>query len=66
MIHIICYVRIKFNILHDRYTEELKNIHGPELKDTRLVPFIVDATGRGTLHGRYVKVSNIFYEVLLA
>jgi hypothetical protein len=35
--------------------EELKKIHGPELKDPRSVPFNIDdvcAAGRGTPHGR--------------
>jgi hypothetical protein len=52
-----------FNILQELYTEELKKIHGPELKDPRLVPFNIDVaypTGEGTPHGRYVKISIIF------
>jgi hypothetical protein len=53
-----------FNILQERYTQELKKIHGPELEDPRLVPFNVDvayAMGGGTLHGRYVKIPIVFY-----
>jgi hypothetical protein len=52
------------NILQERYTQELKKIHGPELEDPRLVPFNVDAAyamGGGTLHGRYVKIPIVFY-----
>jgi hypothetical protein len=55
---------ILLNILQERYTEELRKIHGPELEDPRLVSFNVDATyavGRGTLHGRYVKISIVFH-----
>jgi hypothetical protein len=36
----------------------------PELEDLRSVPFNVNttyATGRGTPHGRYVKISIIFH-----
>jgi hypothetical protein len=52
------------NILHERYTEGLKKIHGPELEVTTSVPFNVDvayAAGGGILHGRYVKISIIFH-----
>jgi hypothetical protein len=52
------------NILQERYTGELKKIYGPELEDSRLVPFNVDAmyaAGRGIPHGRYVKISIIFH-----
>jgi hypothetical protein len=55
---------IEFNILQGRYTEELRKIHEPELEDPRSMPFNVDtayATGGGTLHGRYVKVSIVFH-----
>jgi hypothetical protein len=30
------------NILQERYTQELKKIHGPKLEDLRSVPFNVD------------------------
>jgi hypothetical protein len=49
--------------LQERYTQELKKIHGPELEDPRSVPFNVDvayALGRGTPHGRYVKILIVF------
>jgi hypothetical protein len=52
------------NILQERYTQELKKIHEPELEDPRLVPFNVDtayASGRGTPHGRYVKIPIVFH-----
>jgi hypothetical protein len=42
----------------------MKKIHGIELEDPRSVPFNVDvayAAGEGTPHGRYVKISIIFY-----
>jgi hypothetical protein len=48
------------NILQERYTVELKKIHGSELEYPRSVPFNVDATyvvGGGTPHGRCVKIS---------
>jgi hypothetical protein len=35
--------------------EELRKIHGPQVQDTRYVPFNIDAAyamGRGTPHGR--------------
>jgi hypothetical protein len=43
--------------MQERYTEELKKKHGPNV-DPRLVPLDVDASyvaGGGLLHGRYVK-----------
>jgi hypothetical protein len=52
------------NILQERYTQELKKIHEPELEDPRLVPFNVDtayASGGGTPHGRYVKIPIVFH-----
>jgi hypothetical protein len=48
--------------MQDRYTKELKKIHRPELEDSRSVPFNIDvayATGGGTSHGGYVKVSIV-------
>jgi hypothetical protein len=42
------------NILQERYMQELKKIHGPELEDPRSVPFNVDAvyaSNGGTPHG---------------
>jgi hypothetical protein len=51
------------NILQERYTAELKKIHGPEQEDMRSVPFNIDivyAAGGGTSHGRYVKVLIVF------
>jgi hypothetical protein len=51
------------NTLQERCTQELKKIHGPELEDPRSVPFNVDvayALGRGTPHGRYVKILIVF------
>jgi hypothetical protein len=50
------------NILQKRYTTELRKIHGSQLEDPRLVPFNVDvmyATGGGSPHGRYVKISIV-------
>jgi hypothetical protein len=50
-------------MLQERYTEELRKIHGSDLEDSKSVPFNIDATyvvGGGTLHGRYVKISIIF------
>jgi hypothetical protein len=47
-----------------RYTVELRKIHGAQLEDPRSVPFSVDATdatGGGTPHGMYVKISIIFH-----
>jgi hypothetical protein len=41
----------------------LKKIHGPDLEDPRSVHFNIDdayVAGRGTPHGRYVKVSIVF------
>jgi hypothetical protein len=41
----------------------LRKIHGPQLEDPRSMPFNVDvayATGGGTPHRRYVKISIIF------
>jgi hypothetical protein len=41
--------------MEDRYTEELKKIHGPDLEDMRSVPFninVVYAASRGYPHGR--------------
>jgi hypothetical protein len=61
--HIICYICIKLNIPQDRYTEELKKIHMPDLEDPRSVPFNVNDAydaGGGTPYGRYVKVSIVF------
>jgi hypothetical protein len=46
-------------IVQERYTEELKNKHRPDV-DLRSVPFDVDASyavGRGLSHGRYVKMN---------
>jgi hypothetical protein len=61
---IICYIYpYLFNILQKRYTGELRKICGPQLEDLRLVPFNVDtayAAGRGTTHGRYVKILIVF------
>jgi hypothetical protein len=40
----------------------MRKIHGPQLEDPRLVPFKVDAayaTGGGTMHGMYVKLSIV-------
>jgi hypothetical protein len=62
MLCIICYISI-LNILKERYTEELRKIHKPELEEPRLVPFNIDvayATGEGTPRGRYVKISIVF------
>jgi hypothetical protein len=42
--------------VQDRYTEELRKIHGPDT-DPRSVPFDVNAmyyAGEGLPHGRYV------------
>jgi hypothetical protein len=50
--------------MQERYTEELKKIHGPELEDPRLVPFNVNAAGRGTPHGRYVNISIVLCYLL--
>jgi hypothetical protein len=58
------YIRIELNILYDRYTEELKKIHGPELKDPRSVHFNIDvayATDGGTQHGRYMWMYQLSY-----
>jgi hypothetical protein len=52
------------NILHERYTEELKKIHGPNLEDPNSVSFNIDAayaTSGGTPHRRYEKISIIFH-----
>jgi hypothetical protein len=52
------------NILQERYTQELKKIHGPKLEEPRSVPFNVDAayaSGRGTPHGRDVKMPIVFH-----
>jgi hypothetical protein len=41
------------NILQERYTQELKKIHGPEPEDPRLVHFNIDAayaSSGGTPH----------------
>jgi hypothetical protein len=49
--------------MQERYTKELRKIHGPQLEDPRLVPFNIDvayAAGGGTPHERYVKISIIF------
>jgi hypothetical protein len=50
--------------MQELYTTELMKIHGPQLEDSRSVPFNVDAAyaaGGGTPHGRYVKISIIFH-----
>jgi hypothetical protein len=63
-LRIICYLGSKLNILQDRYTEELKKIHRPELEDPKLLHYNVDvmyAANGGNPHGRYVKVSIIFH-----
>jgi hypothetical protein len=42
----------------------LRKIHRPELEDPKSVPFIIDvayATGGGTPHTRYVKISIVFH-----
>jgi hypothetical protein len=42
--------------MQERYTQELRKIHGDELEGSRLVPFNTDiayAAGGGTPHGRY-------------
>jgi hypothetical protein len=60
--HKLLYIYL-LNILQERYTEELRKIHRPQLEDPRSVPFNVDdvyAAGGGTTHGRYVKISIIF------
>jgi hypothetical protein len=47
---------LKSMFLQERYTEELKKIHGADV-DPKLVPFNVAAmydAGGGTPHGRYV------------
>jgi hypothetical protein len=47
----------------DRYTEELRKIHGPEVENLMLVPFNIDASyvaDGGTPYGRYVKISIVF------
>jgi hypothetical protein len=52
------------NILQERYTQELKKIHGPELEDTGSVPFNIDtmyASGGGTPHERYVQIKIILH-----
>jgi hypothetical protein len=51
------------NILYERYIEELRKIHEPDLEDPRSMPLNVDAmytAGGGTPHGRYVKISIVF------
>jgi hypothetical protein len=62
--HNLLYIRTYLlNILQERYTQELKKIHGPELEDPRSVPFNVNAvyaSGEGTPHGRYVKILIVF------
>jgi hypothetical protein len=62
--HNLLYIRTHLlNILQERYTQEFKKIHGPELEDPRSVPFNVDAayaSGGGTPHGRYVQIPIIF------
>jgi hypothetical protein len=42
----------------------LKKIHGLDLEDPRPVPFNVNtayAAGRGTPHGKYVKILTVFF-----
>jgi hypothetical protein len=62
--HNLLYIRTYLlNIMQEWYTQELKKIHGPELEDLRSVPFNVDtayAVGRGSPHGRYVKILIVF------
>jgi hypothetical protein len=44
--------------MQERYTEELRKIHGPDIEDSRLVPFNIDATyavGGGTCHTRLLR-----------
>jgi hypothetical protein len=60
LLHIRMYL---LNIMQERYTQELKKIHGPELEDSRSVPFNIDdayASGGGTSHRRYVKIPIVF------
>jgi hypothetical protein len=51
------------NILQERYTQELRKIHRPELEDPQSVLFNIDAAyavGGGTPHGRYVMIMIVF------
>jgi hypothetical protein len=44
--------------MQERYTEELRKIHGPDIEDSRSVPFNIDATyavGGGTCHTRFLR-----------
>jgi hypothetical protein len=60
----LLYIRTySLNILQERYTQELRKIHGVELDDPRSMPLNLDAVyiaGGGTPHGRYVKISIVF------
>jgi hypothetical protein len=58
-VSIVCFIHIinNFTFVQDRYTEELRKTHGPDI-DPRSVPFDVTAVYRagGDLrHGRYVE-----------
>jgi hypothetical protein len=57
-VSIVCFIRVinNFTFVHDRYMEELRKTHGPDI-DLRSVPFDVTAAyriGGGLQHGRYV------------
>jgi hypothetical protein len=50
--------------MEERYTEELRKIHGPQLEDPRSMPHNVDvvyAAGGGTPQARYVKILIVFH-----
>jgi hypothetical protein len=52
------------NILQERYTQELRKIHGDDLEDPQSMPFnsdVAHVAGRGTLHERYIKISIVFH-----
>jgi hypothetical protein len=60
----LLYITYLLNILSERYTQELRKIHGDDLEEPRSVPFNPDAAyvaGGGTPHGRYVKISIVFH-----
>jgi hypothetical protein len=49
--------------MHERYTKELRKIHGPELEDPRSMSYNIDTmyvAGGGTSYERYVKKSIVF------